>query len=143
MSRATEIKALQRALAAEHAAVYGYGVVGARLPQRERRLAAVADAMHRARRDQLRELLLLRASPPVAAAAAYPLPGPVRTPAQARQLAVELEERLTAVWVDAVGELRGHLRMLAAQAVQDGAVRAAGWRGASTPLPGLDESEHP
>lgn len=142
MSRATEIEALQAVLRGEHAAIYGYGVVGAHLDGRERRLAAAADAMHRARRDQLRELLALRSVAPAPAAPAYRLPRRVRTAAQARLLAVELEERLAALWVDAVAQLTGNLRAMGARALQDAAVRAAGWRGRSVALPGLDESDY-
>lgn len=143
MSRARDVSALQSALAGEHAAIYGYGVVGAHLPLAEQRSARAADATHRARRDQLRELLISRAATPVAAAATYRLPFPVRTPAQARSLAVVLEERVAALWVDAVGNLGRDLRALAARAVQDAAVRAAMWRGSSAALPGLSASEYP
>lgn len=47
------LDAVQAALAAEHAAVYGYGVVGARIgDDREDEATAAYDA-HRARRDAL------------------------------------------------------------------------------------------
>ena len=143
MSRAEEITALQTALAGEHAAIYGYGVAGAHLTGSQRRLAVVADATHRARRDQLRDLLQARGATPVAAAPGYRLPHAVRTPAQARLLAVQLEERLARVWVDAVADLRRDLRALAARSLQDAATRAAVWRGGSVALPGLHPSEYP
>jgi hypothetical protein len=137
MSRATDVKALQVALAAEHAAIYGYGVVGAYLSGAQRRLAAQSEVAHRARRDQLRELLARRGATPAPAAAAYHLPSPVVRREDAVALAVHLEERLAAVWVNAVGELTDQLRVLAARALQDAAVRAALWRGRSAALPGL------
>jgi len=133
---AAELSALQDCLAGEHAAIYGYGVVGAHLAGRARSRAEAAYAVHRARRDQLRDLLMERGQEPVAAAAAYQLPNPVVTADDATGLATELEERLSAVWLDAVGALRSELRELAARVLQDSAVRASAWRGGSVPFPG-------
>ncbi|MGC3005519.1 DUF4439 domain-containing protein, partial [Streptomyces sp. G35A] len=47
------LRALQAALAAEHAAVYGYGVVGGRIGKDRRAEARAAYDAHRARRDAL------------------------------------------------------------------------------------------
>ena len=44
-----ELRALQAALAAEHAAVYGYGVVGGRIGERRRTEARTAYDAHRVR----------------------------------------------------------------------------------------------
>lgn len=135
------VQALQTVLAGEHAAVYGYGVLGAHLRGREqdRARAQSAYAVHRARRDQLRGLIVERDATPAGAAAGYQLPGPVETADDAIVLATQIEERIAAVWVDAVGDLRGKLRAMAARALQDTAVRAATWRGGSLPFPGLPE----
>lgn len=143
MSTRGDVRALQAALAGEHAAIYGYGVVGASLSGARRRLATAADSAHRARRDQLRELLVQRRATPVAAEATYRLPAAVTNSEDAVRLAVLLEERLASVWVNAVGELTGELRSLAALAVQEVAVRAAIWRGGSAALPGLSTREQP
>ncbi|MEV0478013.1 DUF4439 domain-containing protein, partial [Streptomyces prunicolor] len=51
--KAAELTALQAALAAEHAAVYGYGVVGGRIREGRRTEAKAAYDAHRARRDAL------------------------------------------------------------------------------------------
>ena len=134
---AAEVAALQTALAGEHAAIYGYGVVGAHLRDRARARAAAAYGAHRARRDQLRALIVERSATPVAAAAGYQLPRPVRSADDATLFATELEERLAAVWLDAVAELQDELRELAARVLQDVAVRAASWRGGSVPFPGM------
>ncbi|NED21451.1 DUF4439 domain-containing protein, partial [Streptomyces sp. SID9913] len=48
-----ELRALQAALAAEHAAVYGYGVVGGRIGKERAPQARSAYDAHRARRDTL------------------------------------------------------------------------------------------
>ncbi|MGW7362968.1 DUF4439 domain-containing protein, partial [Streptomyces sp. NPDC054841] len=47
------LHAAQAALAAEHAALYGYGVVGGRAGESRRAEAMAAHAAHRARRDAL------------------------------------------------------------------------------------------
>ena len=80
-----------------------------------------------------------RRASPEPSAATYALPSPVVTPEDARVLATLLEERLAAVWADAVVDLAGDLRSLAVDGLRDAAVRAAGWRGGSVPFPGLAE----
>jgi len=134
---ALAVPSLQTVLAGEHAAIYGYGVVGAHLRGRARSRAQAGYDVHRARRDQLRGLLVERETVPVAAAAGYALSRPVDSAGDATLLAIELEERVAAVWVDAVADLTGDLRELAARVVQDAAVRAAAWRGGSVAFPGL------
>lgn len=139
----TPTEALQLALAAEHATIWGYGVVGAQLPAREQPAARAADIAHRARRDALTAALAGRVPTPVAAAATYQLPFPVTDATSARRLAVHLEERLAAVWraaLAAVTDLPD--RQLALAALTDAAVRAVGWRlsvpgaPATVPFPG-------
>jgi hypothetical protein len=136
---AVEVEALQRALAAEHAAVYAYGVVGALAGDEARRDAMAAIDAHRARRDRLRVLIADRAATPVAAEPFYDLPEAVQTPEDARMLATTVEERLAAVWADVVAAVEPALREFAVLALQEAAVRAARWRGGSIPWPGLPE----
>jgi hypothetical protein len=111
----------------EHAAVYAYGVLGARLPDAERRLARTAFDAHRAARDVLRSRL-------VAAGGTAPPPHPaydvrVTGRSDALALAVRLEEGLAVRWRDlvAVSSERAD-RRLGVQHLQDSAVRAAQWR---------------
>jgi hypothetical protein len=134
-----ETATLQDVLAAEHAVVFGYGVAGARLRGAARRRAQRAYDGHRARRDELARLVADRGAQPVAAAATYELPAPVATAGDARVLATLLEERLAAVWADAVLALEGDLRDLGVAGLRDAAVAAALWRGGSVPFPGLAE----
>ena len=68
---ATEVALLRSALEAEHAVVYGYGVLGARLDDTDRSVARLAFDSHRARRDQLAARLRDRGSVPEAARPAY------------------------------------------------------------------------
>src|SRR4051795_11625964 len=86
----TETSALRDALAAEHAAVWGYGVVGEALDVDARGPAAAADQAHRDLRDTLTDLLDARSADPVPAKAAYALPFPVLSAVDAAALAVRL-----------------------------------------------------
>ncbi|MFE1321826.1 ferritin-like domain-containing protein [Kitasatospora phosalacinea] len=133
---AADTGALQAALAAEHAAVYGYGVVGAFLPAGPRREdARTTYAAHQARRDAWQRLLAAGGASPTAAAAGYRLPFPVKDAATATQLAAHLETQLTAAYADLAAAPA--YRDQAAAALRECALRAAHW-GADLPaLPGL------
>jgi hypothetical protein len=139
VSDGEELKALQAALAAEHAAVYGYGVVGGRIREERRGEARSAYDAHRARRDALVREVRDLGGKPVAAAAAYALPFPVPDPAAAVRLAAELEDRVAGVYSDLVRATRGERRRSAAGALREAAVRAVRWRGESVAFPGLAE----
>ncbi|SFD02600.1 ferritin-like domain-containing protein [Streptomyces aidingensis] len=135
------LAAIQAALAAEHAAVYGYGVVGAWAPEAEEEEIRAAYEAHRARRDALRDTVRGMGGEPVAAAPAYALPFEVTEPAHALELAAELEARLTAVYADLVAATEGDARRNAARALREGALRAVRWGGpeAAVAFPGLPE----
>ncbi|WP_069170407.1 ferritin-like domain-containing protein [Streptomyces griseus] len=133
------LRAAQAALAAEHAAVYGYGVLGGRLEGGRRAEAAAAHAGHRARRDALVRTVGGLGGRPVAADAAYALPFAVRDPAGAMRLAAVLEDRVAGVYSDLVRAARGPLRQEAAGALREAAVRAVRWRGSGVAFPGLAE----
>ncbi|WP_149178972.1 DUF4439 domain-containing protein [Streptomyces sp. TRM49041] len=131
--------AAQAALAAEHAAVYGYGVVGARVGEARRAEAKAAHAAHRARRDTLARTVRDLGGTPAASAAAYALPFPVADAAAAVRLAAELEDRVAGVYADLVRASGGALRREAAAALREAAVRAVRWRGSGVAFPGLAE----
>lgn len=134
-----ELTALQAALRAEHAAVYGYGVVGGRIQQARRAEAQAAYDAHRARRDELARAVRDLGGTPDAAAAAYALPFPVPDSAAAVRLAADLEERVAGVYADLVRASTGERRGLAAGALREAAVRSVGWSGGSVAFPGLAE----
>ncbi|MFI8826399.1 ferritin-like domain-containing protein [Streptomyces sp. NPDC053431] len=135
----TALVAAQAALAAEHAAVYGYGVVGARVGEARRAEATAAYEAHRARRDALRRTVRDLGGEPVAAAAGYELPFAVPDEAAAVRLAAVLEERVAGVCSDLVRAADGPLRRDAAAALREAAVRAVRWRGSDVTFPGLAE----
>ncbi|OAH10025.1 ferritin-like domain-containing protein [Streptomyces jeddahensis] len=133
------LKAVQAALGAEHAAVYGYGVVGGRIGGERRDEARAAYDAHRARRDELMRIVRDLGGEPEQAAAAYALPFPVPDAAAAARLAAELEDRVAGVYSDLVRAAEGSRRRTAADALREAAVRAARWRGGSVAFPGLAE----
>jgi Domain of unknown function (DUF4439) len=135
------LAAAQEALSAEHAAVYGYGVVGAHIAADRREEAQQGYAAHRTRRDALRRTVRDLGGKPVAAAPAYALPFAVPDPDAAARLAAELEERIAGVYGDMVRATTGGLRREAADALRGAAVRAVRWRGGSVPFPGLAERQ--
>ncbi|WP_433858503.1 ferritin-like domain-containing protein [Streptomyces kronopolitis] len=138
-----ELTAVQAALAAEHAAVYGYGVVGGRIADDRRKEAQEAYDGHRARRDSLRRVVRDLGGTPQASAAAYELPFPVPDAAAAVRLAAELEDRLAAVYADLVRAGGSVRRKEAAAALREAAVRAVRWRGSGVAFPGLAERAAP
>ena len=131
------IGALQSALAAEHAAVYGYGVVGAYLTASIRTTAAADWVAHQNARDELEAMLRSRESQPGPAAVAYRLPITVRTSGEAVSLAAILEERVATAYLGLVALSSPALREFGALGVRASALRAAAWRGSTVPFPGL------
>jgi hypothetical protein len=142
----TETTALRDALAAEHAAVWGYGVVGAALAPAARQPAIDSEAAHRDVRDRLVALLDQRKADPVPAKAAYTLPFPVLSAVDAAALAVVLENGVASAWVHVLGGAADRdIRSLAVDTLSATEVRAVAWRTAAgqTPttsaFPGLPE----
>jgi hypothetical protein len=134
------IAKLQAALAAEQAACYAYGVVGAYLSGSA---AARADSdwvAHELARDNLTATITAAGADPVPAAVAYQLPIQVRSPAQATALAVILEERVAQAYIGLVGLTDLTLRALGARQLRDAALRAATWSHATAAFPGLPGS---
>jgi hypothetical protein len=132
----TETSALRDALAAEHAAVWGYGVVGAALDVDVRGPAVAADQAHRDLRDTLAGLLDTRKADPVPAKAAYALPFPVLSAVDAAALAVVLEDGVSTAWAAVLARSASRdSRQLAAEALGAAEVRAVAWRTAAGQTP--------
>ncbi|MFB7667868.1 DUF4439 domain-containing protein [Kitasatospora sp. NPDC056138] len=131
---------LQSALAAEHAAVYGYGVVGAWLTAgAQRQDGYTSYAAHQARRDDWQRLLGSGGATPTAAAPGYRLPFQVTDAATAGRLAAHIETQLTGVYAGLVAVTTGPLRGTAATSLRETALRAAHWGADLSALPGLPE----
>ncbi len=126
MSASTD--ALGTALAAEHAAIFGYGVVGAHLDKAGQDLARSAEAAHRARRDAVETRMVAATATPPTSAPAYALPFPVIDRASAIRLAVTLEDGCAHAWHAALAATSGADRKIAVNALVDCAVWATRWR---------------
>ncbi|MFE4637431.1 ferritin-like domain-containing protein [Streptomyces sp. NPDC056773] len=133
------LEAAQAALAAEHAAAYGYGVIGARTAAARSAEAREAYGDHLARRDALARTVRELGGSPRPSEAAYTLPFTVRTPADAERLAAGIEDRVAGAYSDLVRAAEGPLRREAADALSASALRAARWRGVGVAFPGLTE----
>lgn len=136
------LAALQNALAAEQAASYGYGIVGARLPQGSAAQAAASNdwVAHVRARDGLTQLISAHGATPRPAAPAYQLPFPVESPTQAKALAATLEDRVAAAYLGLVALTETALRTFGAEQARAAALRAESWRGTTQAFPGLPAS---
>ncbi|MGY1594844.1 ferritin-like domain-containing protein [Geodermatophilus sp. SYSU D00708] len=146
LDEGTETTALREALAAEHAAVWGYGTVGAGLAPESRGQAADSENAHRDVRDRLAALLEDRGDEPVPAQGGYALPFPVLSEVDAAALAVVLEDGVARAWVRVLDQaVQSSVRRMAADELGAAEVRAVGWRGPAgrtpltSPFPGLPE----
>ncbi len=144
LDEGTENAALRAALAAEHAAVWGYGVVGAALGPAGQESAATSETAHRDVRDQVTELLAGRGADLVGAQGGYALPFPVLSEIDAASLAATLEDGVAAAWVRVLDQAAERsTRELAVDALSAAELRAVGWRTAAgqapvtRPFPGL------
>jgi len=110
----TALDALQSTLADEHAAIYAYGVLGARTSQSASPTlyAALTTAyrQHRARRDQLRVLIAEAGGEPVVAEPAYELEGRLLKPLGIAVAALELEQDSTVTLAALVAQAAGTVR---------------------------------
>ncbi|SFE75038.1 ferritin-like domain-containing protein [Blastococcus tunisiensis] len=146
LDEATENAALAEVLAAEHTAIWGYGVVGAALPAESQALASASEIAHRDARDRVITLLAGRGVDPVGAAGGYALPFPVLSPTDAAALAVVLEDGVAAAWVRVLDQAaEAGTRELAVGSLTATEIRAVGWRGlagqptVTSAFPGLPE----
>ena len=124
-----QVPALQAGLAAEHAVVWGYGVVGAHVGDALLAQVRDADDAHRTLRDDTIALVARYGGTPVATEPEYALPFPVTNRVSALRLAVHLEEGAAAAWRYAVAATDDvQVRRTALVALTDAAVRATRWR---------------
>lgn len=134
---ASGVAALQAALAAEHAAIYGYGVAGARLAGARQAQALRDWDAHQSARDTLVSMLAARGTKPVMSATAYQLPFQVRGASTAVALLALLEDGVTRAYLGVVAVTDPAVRSFGARSANAAALRAATWRGRTTAFPGL------
>lgn len=135
-----DVAALQSALAAENAAIYGYGLAGAQLSGSQYSIALADWNLHRAARATLAAMITQRGAKPAAAGAAYRPPFPVTSAGAAVSLAAMLEDGVITAYLGLVARPDESLRLFGARAMQAAAIRAAFWKGSTTAFPGLPAS---
>jgi hypothetical protein len=134
---AGSVSALQAALAAEYAAIFGYGVAGAHLTGSSLAAAEKDWTWHKQARDTLVAMISSLGVTPAAAQAFYQLPFRVHDAASAMALAAYLEDGVTSAYLGLVAVSDQRLRRFGALAMQGTARRAAFWRGSTQAFPGL------
>jgi hypothetical protein len=133
----TALAALQAALAAEDAAIFGYGVAGAHLSGTRQSAAEQDWTGHNEARDTLTAMISGLGATPVAAQAFYQLPFAVGDATSAAALAAYLEDGVTQAYLGLVAVSNQRLRTFGALVMQSSAERAAFWRGRTQAFPGL------
>ncbi len=134
------IESLQTALAAEHAAVYVYGVLGAQTSQGATPVlfGALEDGYttHRARRDEVAGMLRDLGATPTAAAPAYQVPTDLSSPDRVTRAALDIETAAARTYRYVVASTGTPTRRWAITALTDAAVRGLSLGGRPTQLPG-------
>jgi len=131
------LEAVQAALAAEQAVVYGYGVVGSHLAKAAETYASDRLTEHLRRRDTLTTLVTAAGGTPVTARVAYQLPFAVTNAKSATLLGAHLEQGANGAYWDliAAAVANSPTRSLAIGWLADSAVAANHWGGLQA-LPG-------
>ncbi|EWM16489.1 ferritin-like domain-containing protein [Kutzneria sp. 744] len=134
---------LQQALAAEHAAIWAYGLAGAFLPPASDPALAKGSEAHTARRDATITLVKKAGATPKSAEPGYSTPQPLTNQSSAFVLLVSAEADAAAAWRSVLEHTTDPaLRKTALDALTDAAVRAMTWRQtagqtpSTPPLPG-------
>lgn len=121
--------ALFDAVANEHAAIYGYGLVSAHSTPDSNDLVATAMAEHRARREEAIARLAGRKAAAPLSAPGYQLPIVVDSPVDAAKLAVGIEQDSAVAWRAVLERATTNEdRAFAVTAMTESAVTAAKWR---------------
>ncbi|QVQ53665.1 ferritin-like domain-containing protein [Spiractinospora alimapuensis] len=128
--------ALQQALAAEHAAVHGYGFVGAHSVEGDRTRSRWHRDAHRRQRDELRDALLALDATPVPSESAYPPPESTDATALS-DFAMGMEERCSQAYLELSGVADPWLRELAARNLAEATIRALAWGAELPTYPGF------
>lgn len=138
------LDALQATLAAEHAAIYVYGLLGGRTsssaePALHAALSQGYD-VHRGQRDQLVRTVRDLEAEPVASAVAYDVPDNPFSAFEVQGAALYLEGRCTATYASLIASSVGDLRRWGLTALTGAAVRRLAFGGDAEAFPGIDGS---
>jgi hypothetical protein len=135
------MESLQATLADEHASVFLFGLMGARVSERKHPalfgLLTESFETHRRNRDDLSVAINSQGETPVASAVAYEVPGRVDTPAQIQRVAARLEKRMTLRYGELVENTTKENRSWAIGALQHSALRELAYGLRPRDLPGM------
>lgn len=122
-------EAMQQALAAEHAAIWVYGLVSAYLPAAFTSAVSRGSAEHVKRRDVCERMLSAAGQLPAGPEAAYVPPKPVNDANSAMELVATAEADATSAWLGVIDRTdNGALRRTALNALIGSARRGTAWR---------------
>ncbi|GAB2753278.1 ferritin-like domain-containing protein [Nocardioides salsibiostraticola] len=137
------LEALQETLAAEHAAVYVIGVLGAQTSQNQSpglyETLTESYAEHRAARDRLVGLVIGAGGEPVVAETAYALPDDLSRSDVLERRALEVQRTLATSYAALTASSTGSDRRWPIARLQATAVRELALGGAAQLFPGSDE----
>ena len=134
-----EARHLQPALSAEHAAVYAYGVLGARGGGQRLASSRLGYAVHLERRDVLISMIQESGVTPVAALPGYDLPERITGPLAVARFARTVELRCCEVYARSVSETTADARGFCASALTSCGNWSVVWGDAPQPFPGAPE----
>ncbi len=143
--------AWQAALVAEHQAFFAYTLLGPRLPADQQTLARTCYAEHQTMRDATESAIAAAGLTPTPPKPDYPALYPVTTSADARMLAIWVEQACADAWrylyaqsaAVPAGSSNATLRSAAQRGLTASAVRGSRWRvlvnpdRATEPFPGI------
>jgi hypothetical protein len=125
---ADTVAALQAVMAAEHAALWAYGLVAAYDPTASDTVTTMITS-HQAVRDTAANLIVSGGATPVGPAPAYRTPAPVTDAKSALALALTIESDCAVAWRSVIGHTSdSSLRGTALSALTDCAMRMVTWR---------------
>lgn len=124
-----DVKALQQALAGEHATIWAYGAIGAHASDDHLGAVGAADNAHRAQRGALEELIRSLGQEPEPSKPGYTLPSPVTDDATAVALAATLEDAMGTHWRYCCGRVSSApIRTFCVDALITSTTAALQWR---------------
>jgi hypothetical protein len=132
----SDIERWQTALAAEHAVLYGYGVVGAAVSGEDTVLVRRAQQVHRDHRAHCLEELTRAGQQPVPPEPAYQVKQPRNVDA-AKALAADLEQAASAAYAQLAASDTSKSRITAAGWLHDSGLWTLRWTGRAPELPGM------
>lgn len=137
----SQLSALQRALSAEHAAVYVYGVIGGLVSDgHQATLARQIDASYTAHvnhRDRLSEMIQSLGGTPAASAPAYQVPNTGTSTSALQAIARGVESKMLDTYGEIVASSTGKTRTWAIGVLQQTALHEVEYGGRPTDFPGF------